>query len=83
MSYVFFQLPPETQQSIKTTLLKSVLEEENSSLRKKMCDVISELAHALLDDDGNNMWPEFLHFLFESASSSVVHHKEVALTLFR
>ncbi|KAA0204007.1 hypothetical protein HAZT_HAZT011606 [Hyalella azteca] len=79
---VFPKLPPHAQTSIRGQLLAGVLQEGNPQLRKKMCDVISELAHALLDEEGNNLWPEFLHFLFESANSNQVHHKEVALTLF-
>lgn len=52
-------------------------------MRKKLCDIIGELAHNMIDDEGNNKWPEFLQFLFESACSPTITHKEVALTLFR
>lgn len=52
-------------------------------MRKKLCDIIGELAHNMIDDEGNNKWPEFLQFLFESASSQNIAHKEIALTLFR
>ena len=79
---VFPKLPEPTQATIKEQLLTGALQESSAILRRKMCDVISELAHALLDDDGNNMWPEFLTFLFQSANSTELHHREVALTLF-
>ena len=52
-------------------------------MRKKLCDVISELAHNMIDDEGNNVWPEFLQFLFENAQSANIIQKEIALNLFR
>jgi len=79
---VYPKLSEQAQTEIRSTLLASVLEEQSTVMRKKMCDIISEIAHSLQDDDGNNGWPEFLHFLFQSASSAVVQHKEIALTLF-
>jgi hypothetical protein len=35
-----------------------------------------------MDDDGNNLWPEFLKFLFGLASSPSPELKESALLLF-
>ena len=32
---------------------------------------------------GNNLWPEFLKFLFDLASSPQPQHKETSLLLFR
>ena len=40
------------------------------------------LSQALIDDEGNNMWPEFLKFLFELASSANPDMKEAALRMF-
>ena len=60
-----------------------VSQEENSNMRKKLCDVIVELVHNLIDDEGNNTWPEFLRYLFENANSPNPVQKEIALTLFR
>ena len=40
------------------------------------------MARNLTDEDGNNMWPEFLRFLFECASSPNPEVKEVALHMF-
>ncbi|KAG1681655.1 Importin-5 [Nymphon striatum] len=34
------------------------------------------------DEDGNNHWPEFLKFLFDSANSPVPETKETALSMF-
>ena len=36
----------------------------------------------MTDDEGNNLWPEFLRFLFECASSGNPEVKEVALHMF-
>lgn len=77
------QLPPEAQAQVRAQLLASVQQEEDAGMRKKLCDIIGELAHNMIDDEGNNKWPEFLQFLFESASSQNIAHKEIALTLFR
>ena len=45
-------------------------------------DRLAEVARNLTDDDGNNMWPEFLKFLFDCASSTNPEIKEVALHMF-
>ena len=76
------QLPAEGQNQIKAQLLTCVQNEESLNMRRKLCDVIGELAHSLIDDEGNNAWPEFLQFLFENANSTNIIHKEVALNLF-
>lgn len=76
-------MPAETQNQVKSQLLTLIEREEGNSMRKKLCDIVVELAHNLMDDEGNNMWPEFLQFLFECANSPNVARKEIALTLFR
>ncbi|XP_071539871.1 importin-5 [Panulirus ornatus] len=79
---VFPTLPPDAQRQVQAQLLASVQQEEDANMRKKLCDIVSELAHNMIDDEGNNKWPEFLQFLFESARSPSIAHKEIALTLF-
>lgn len=37
---------------------------------------------SLLDDDGNNQWPELLKFLFDSVNSDSVNLREAALHIF-
>ena len=41
------------------------------------------MARNLIDDDLNNLWPEFLKFLFDLAQSPNPELKEIALHLFR
>jgi hypothetical protein len=62
--------------------LLSISNEKNDVLRRRMCDVASEVARNQLDDDGNNNWPEFLNFLFQCASSPSIEMKDSALRLF-
>lgn len=75
-------MTPENQKQFKDNLLLSVSSEKNDVLRRRMCDVASEVARNQLDDDGNNTWPEFLNFLFQCANSPSNENKDSALRLF-
>uniref|UniRef100_A0AAR2IXI6 Importin-5 n=1 Tax=Pygocentrus nattereri TaxID=42514 RepID=A0AAR2IXI6_PYGNA len=79
---VYPGLTIDVQMAIKTELLASIQMDSSSSIRKKVCDVAAELARNLLDDDGNNQWPEILKFLFESVNSQNVALREAALHIF-
>lgn len=79
---VCFQLTPEAQQQLKEQLLHAVQNEQSDSIRRKICDVVAEVARNLLDDDGNNLWPEFLNFLFQCANNPSPQLKESALRMF-
>lgn len=79
---LLFQLSPENQKQFKDNLLLSVNNEKNDILRRRMCDVASEVARNQLDDDGNNSWPEFLNFLFQCANSPSNDMKDSALRMF-
>lgn len=75
-------MSPENQKQFKENLLLCVNNEKNDILRRRMCDVASEVARNQLDDDGNNNWPEFLNFLFQCANSSSNDMKDSALRMF-
>lgn len=75
-------LSPENQKQFKDNLLLSVNNEKNDILRRRMCDVASEVARNQLDEDGNNSWPEFLNFLFQCANSPSNDMKDSALRMF-
>uniref|UniRef100_A0A8C5LUS5 Importin-5 n=1 Tax=Leptobrachium leishanense TaxID=445787 RepID=A0A8C5LUS5_9ANUR len=79
---VYPSLPVEVQNAIKSELLLVIQLEAQSNMRKKICDIVAELARNLIDDDGNNQWPEALKFLFESVSSQDVGLREAALHIF-
>lgn len=54
------KLPPESQAQLKERVLLAIQQEQTVQLRHKVCDVAAEVARNLIDDDGNNQWPEFL-----------------------
>uniref|UniRef100_A0A8C2X1Z6 Karyopherin (importin) beta 3 n=1 Tax=Cyclopterus lumpus TaxID=8103 RepID=A0A8C2X1Z6_CYCLU len=72
----------EMQTVIKTELLTSIQQETSPNIRKKVCDIAAELTRNLIDDDGNNQWPEVLKFLFDSVNSDSVTLRESALHIF-
>lgn len=53
-------LSPEQQASLKEQILIGIQLEQSNQLRHKVCDVAAEVARNLIDDEGNNQWPEFL-----------------------
>uniref|UniRef100_G3TGJ1 Importin 5 n=1 Tax=Loxodonta africana TaxID=9785 RepID=G3TGJ1_LOXAF len=79
---VYPALPSDVQTAIKSELLMIIQMETQSSMRKKVCDIAAELARNLIDEDGNNQWPEGLKFLFDSVSSQNVGLREAALHIF-
>ena len=68
--------------TLKAELLSAVQQEQDSGIRRKITDVIAELARFLIDEDGTNRWPEVLTFLFEMTSSTNILLKESALNIF-
>ncbi|KAG9329037.1 hypothetical protein JZ751_008339 [Albula glossodonta] len=79
---VYPALSPEMQTAIKTELLNGIQAEVLPNIRKKTCDIAAELARNLIDDEGNNQWPEVLKFLFDSVNSQNVGLREAALHIF-
>jgi len=78
----FTKLAPEAQQQLKEQLLVAVQTEQSDSIRRKICDVVAEVARNLIDDDGNNLWPDFLQFLFQCANNPSPQLREAALRMF-
>ncbi|XP_066591327.1 importin-5 [Prorops nasuta] len=76
------KVPPEAQVHLKEQILVAVQNEQVDNIRKKLCDVAAEVARNLIDEDGNNQWPEFLQFLFQCANGPVPVLKESALRMF-
>lgn len=76
------QILPEAQTELKKQILLAVQNEQSDALRRKVCEVAAEVARNLIDDDGNNLWPEFLQFLFQCANGPVPALKESALRMF-
>ena len=75
-------LEEQTKNTLKEELLNAVQQDSDQSIRKKIADVIAELAKFLIDEDGTNKWPEVLTFLFQLNSSNDILLKESALNIF-
>ncbi|XP_071839523.1 importin-5-like [Apostichopus japonicus] len=75
------ELPNNVQERWKGELLSAVQKEQIALVRRRMCDVVAELARNLIDDYGTQGWPEVLQFLFTCGSSNEIAHKESALYL--
>ncbi|KAL1022067.1 hypothetical protein UPYG_G00021780 [Umbra pygmaea] len=75
-------LTVDLQAAIKTELVTCIQTEASPNIRKKVADIAAELSRNLIDDDGNNQWPELLKFLFESVNSDNVGLREAALHIF-
>ncbi|KAG2457140.1 IPO5 protein, partial [Polypterus senegalus] len=75
-------LSTDLQNVIRSELLLGIQMEGSPNIRKKICDVAAELARNLIDDDGNNQWPDILKFLFDSVNSQNVGLREAALHIF-
>ena len=78
----FSQLPEEQKTLLKGQIITCVQNEPDKNVRRKVADLAAEVARNLTDDDGNNLWPDFLKFLFTMASSPSSDAKEVALHMF-
>lgn len=57
-------------------------QDDSPNLRRKICEVVAEVVRNLIDDDGNNTWPEFLQLLFQCANSDSIQMQESALRIF-
>ena len=76
------KLPDEQKAQFKQQMLTLLQTESNRNMRRKLVDLVAELSRNLTDDDGNNLWPEFLQFLFDLASADAAELKEASLLLF-
>lgn len=79
----FSKLNDEQKAQFKNQVLMLLQSEPNNGMRRKLVDLVAEVSRNLMDDDGNNLWPEFLNFLFEMAQKPEPQNREVSLLLFR
>lgn len=54
------KLSDPQKKELKDQILLAIQQDQTEQLRHKVCDVAAEVARNLIDDDGNNQWPEFL-----------------------
>jgi len=76
------QLPAESQNQLLQQILLAVQQEVTPQLRRKICEVVAEVARNLIDEDCNNQWPDILQFLFQCANSPTPQLQESALRIF-
>ncbi|XP_067614434.1 importin-5 [Eurosta solidaginis] len=76
------ELPQESQAQLLQQILLAVQQEVTPNLRRKICEVVAEVARSLTDDDGNNQWTDILQFLFQCANSPSAQLQESALRIF-
>ena len=67
---------------LKEQILIAVQNEPSPRIRRRVCEVAAEVARNLIDEEGNNQWPEFLQFLFSCANGPVPALKESGLRMF-
>ncbi|XP_013418000.1 importin-5-like isoform X1 [Lingula anatina] len=75
-------LPEDIRGVMKEQLLLAIQGESMQPVRKKICDAVAEFSRCLIDEEGNNQWPEVLKFMFDCASSPDPGLKEGALHIF-
>ncbi|KAJ7976391.1 importin-5-like [Quillaja saponaria] len=78
-SFLWPQLTPTTQATLKAIFLNCLQREDIKSISKKLCDTVSELASGILPDGG---WPELLPFMFQCVTSENPKLQELALLIF-
>ncbi|KAF9815034.1 hypothetical protein SFRURICE_010592 [Spodoptera frugiperda] len=78
----FPKLPFEQQTVLREQLLLTLQMDVSQQLRRKICDVVSELARNHIDDDGVNQWPEFLQFMFNCAGAQDPNIQEAGIRMF-
>ncbi|KAJ0181346.1 hypothetical protein K1T71_003431 [Dendrolimus kikuchii] len=78
----FPKLPFEQQSMLRGQLLLTLQMDVSQQLRRKICDVVSELARNHVDEEGVNQWPEFLEFMFQCANAQDPNLKEAGIRMF-
>lgn len=78
----FDKLNDEHKAQFKGEMLNLLQSETNRNVRRKIVDLVAETSRSLMDDDGNNLWPEFLNMLFVLAKAPSNELKEASLLLF-
>ncbi|EDW67063.1 importin-5 [Drosophila virilis] len=76
------ELPVDSKNQLLQQILMAVQQDVTPQLRRKICEVIAEVARNLIDEDGNNQWPDILQFLFQCANSPTPQLQESALRIF-
>jgi len=81
--FAWGQLAEPARKQVKDEIVALISKDrENETMRKKLCELCAELVRSLIDDDGNNSWPDFIQYLFQIVNSPAYQLKENALNIF-
>ncbi len=76
-------LDADVQEVVRNELLALLQAETDEHLRRKICDVVAEVARNHLDDDtGDQKWATILQFLTHCLQTTDAKMREIALNLF-
>ncbi|CAM8960812.1 unnamed protein product [Rhodiola kirilowii] len=78
-SFIWPRLAESTRANLKSVLIECLKRDDAKTITKKLCDTVSELASAILPDNG---WPELLPFMFNCVNSDNHKLQESALMIF-
>jgi HEAT repeat protein len=81
--FLYNQVRPEVQQTLRNTLLMALEAETNNAVRHRICDVVGELGSHLLADEKAGKWPELQPKLFQMLSGGNASQRESALRVLR
>jgi hypothetical protein len=80
MDELVVAIPSEFSQ-LKDQLIQSTGTEQTSSIRKRLTDVISDVARQTIDDDGAQQWTTVIEFIGHCGSSENAGLRETAMIL--
>lgn len=78
---MWIQLSPQTQATVKHILMELFSNEQQRSIRRKICDVIGMLACKTLNQDTGDTWPELIPLIVQVSQSPLLVHKESVLDI--
>mmetsp|Transcript_3719 Transcript_3719/g.9358 ORF Transcript_3719/g.9358 Transcript_3719/m.9358 type:complete len:1094 (+) Transcript_3719:94-3375(+) len=76
---LYDKLSPQTQQSVRSTLITSVQIETETPVRRKIADTTGEVASMILEEYD---WPEMMPFLLDSAKTFQATLRESSMLIF-
>ncbi|KAE9552189.1 hypothetical protein FO519_004604 [Halicephalobus sp. NKZ332] len=72
---------PNEFNALKDQLIQAITNEENASLRKRMTDVLSDIARQTIDDEGVQKWQTVIEFIGHCATGDNAGLREMAMIL--
>lgn len=82
---IWERLSDDSQSSLKSALLELLITEKEPAIKRRLAEIIGELAAELLDSSGEAGWPEVITLIFETLRAGATvrdEDKEVGLQLF-